>query len=171
MKVKTDFITNSSSASFILYVNCEAKTLNEFIKLWNKYIDYYIEINSESLDKKVEKYKDATKKHIKSKKELEEKIEKGEADKRDELFYDLIYKHFDEKASLLATDDQIKRTLLGEMNFDIKFENFFTVTHDTSMYNDFFQDVPDWMLYLIYRETNLKKFDINKVKIEVVDTH
>ena len=56
MKVKLDFITNSSSASFILYVTSTENNLKDFTTKWNDFIEHFININSYSLQERVKKY-------------------------------------------------------------------------------------------------------------------
>src|SRR4030042_2611637 len=41
MKIKLDFVTNSSSASIFLIVKSKHKTVEEFIEEFNKYIEEY----------------------------------------------------------------------------------------------------------------------------------
>ena len=42
MKIKTDFVTNSSSASFELYITSDITSVNEFIKVIQALLEYDI---------------------------------------------------------------------------------------------------------------------------------
>ncbi len=46
MKIKGDFVTNSSSTSFILRVTAETQDLTEFVAKFNAYLQDYVENNS-----------------------------------------------------------------------------------------------------------------------------
>jgi len=41
MKIKSDFVTNSSSASFIMIFEAVEKDIHEFIESFNDFMDYY----------------------------------------------------------------------------------------------------------------------------------
>ena len=46
MKIKMDFVTNSSSSSFIVVVESDTKDLEEFIQKFNEFLRDHIEENS-----------------------------------------------------------------------------------------------------------------------------
>lgn len=50
MKIKTDYVTNSSSASYLLYIKSEYDDLEDFKKSFNKYMDDYIKYNHSDED-------------------------------------------------------------------------------------------------------------------------
>jgi len=45
MKIKIDYVTNSSSASFLLYIESTARDEEEFIESFNKFLEDYNEEN------------------------------------------------------------------------------------------------------------------------------
>ena len=147
MKLKMDFVTNSSSASFILYVTSTENNLDDFTTRWNDFVEYFINTNSYSLQEKVKKYREALKELNKDKKELEEKIKNGEALPHQKNFYDIFYFHIKENNNL--SDHDIMKMLLGEMSCNHISENTFSVVHSVTMLNNLFEDLPSWMTYLI----------------------
>jgi len=169
MKLKTDFVTNSSSASFILYVTSTENNLNGFTARWNDFVEYFINTNSYSLQEKVKKYRKSLKALNRSKKKLEEKIKNGEALPQQKNFYDVFYSHIEENDDL--SDYDIMRILLGEMSCNHISENVFSVVHSVTMLNNLYEDLPDWMIYLILldhmKDSQLLEFGIKDVKLKV----
>lgn len=169
MKVKLDFITNSSSASFILYVTSTENNLKDFTTKWNDFIEHFININSYSLQERVKKYRKSLKKLNKEKKKQEEKIKNGEVSKQQEMFYDLFYSHIESDNDL--SDHDIMKMLLGEMSCKHISENVFSVVHSVTMLNNLFEDLPSWMTYLILldhmKDDRLLEFGIKSIKLEV----
>ena len=75
MKLKTDFITNSSSASFILYIDSIYDQIEIFNSAWNDYLNEYMEDDHYQIYKEIEEHKN-TRESIKKKVVvIEEKIE------------------------------------------------------------------------------------------------
>ncbi|HQQ39744.1 MAG TPA: hypothetical protein PKY72_05545 [Bacilli bacterium] len=169
MKVKLDFITNSSSASFILYVTSTENNLKDFTTKWNDFVEHFININSYSLQERVKKYRKSLKKLNKEKKELEEKIKNGEALPQQEKFYNVFYSHV--KTDNNLSDHDIMKMLLGEMSCNHISENTFSVVHSVTMLNNLFEDLPSWMTYLILldhmKDDQLLEFGIKSIKLEV----
>jgi len=169
MKLKIDFITNSSSASFILYVTSTENNLKDFNTKWNDFVEYFINNNLYSFREKVKKYRESLKELNKEKKELEEKIKNGEALPQQEKFYNVFYSHV--KTDNDLSDHDIMKMLLGEMNRNHISENVFSVVHSVTMLNNLFEDLPSWMIYLILldhmKDDQLLEFGIKNVKLEV----
>jgi len=42
MKIKLDFVTNSSSASFILHVEANTEDLNDFVSKFNDFMEFFL---------------------------------------------------------------------------------------------------------------------------------
>lgn len=172
MKTKLDFITNSSSASFILYVTSEATNLDDFNLKWNDFVNHYINTYFYELLPEVKEWREARKINVEQKEYLEKVIENNEATEYEKFQYS-IYSHI--KSSNDLTDYDVMKIILGEMNTDFDSNNVFTVTNNTMMLNDLIEDLPNWMKYLIILnnmgDPKLLKFGIQNVKLEVDKDH
>jgi hypothetical protein len=172
MKLKMDFITNSSSASFILYVESVVKDISEFEQLWNKYVDYFIESHSYKLLKNAEEYKENAKDSIERKKKIEEKIKNNEAIQIHEKMWFDSYSHLIERNVENTSDYDWMRYTLGEMNVKQVVGPLFTISNHITMLNEL-EDIPNWMLHLILldktKDNKLLNFGITNVSILVVE--
>lgn len=169
MKVKLDFITNSSSASFILYVTSTENTIDSFTSKWNEYIKYFIIENYYSLLPKVQSYRKFLKESNEMKKEKEEKIKNGSATDIDKIMFNNFYSHL--KLDEDLSDFEIIKMMSGEMNIEQISPDGYTVTNNTSMLNDILEDIPKWMVYLILlynmKDNKLSEFGIKDVVLKI----
>lgn len=140
MKLKTDFITNSSSASFILYIDSIYDQIEIFNSAWNDYLNEYMEDDHYQIYKEIEEHKN-TRESIKKKVVvIEEKIENN-IDLNN--FEKKLYSDYKDKIL------ELKIKTLGNMEMEHLESRSYKVTHWTSMYNSILMDIPRWMIYLI----------------------
>jgi hypothetical protein len=146
MKIKSDFITNSSSASFILFIETNLPNLKAFTKSWNKYIEFFIDDNKWVIDHQIEDRKKYLKESREEGLKLKEKINNNTATKEDKIMYDFFYKgsNFKDKSK-----KQLIKDILGDMVIDEVVAYTYEVSHHTSMYNYILDDVPRWMQHMI----------------------
>jgi adenylate kinase family enzyme len=172
MKKKFDFITNSSSASFILYVKSTTNDLEEFKILFERYLDHFFDENFYRISEKITKYKEATAELKKSREELEEKIKINDATKQEISLYNMFYKNQEEKE---LSEREIKKVVTQSNNvlIDKLLKNTFEITYWTSMLNDVLEDCPDWMIKIILENNidpkKLIQFGIKEVRLKVED--
>jgi lysyl-tRNA synthetase class I len=168
MKFKNDFITNSSSASFILKIKSTANNLKDFIELWNLYIKHYTEEHKYKIDEKVEKHKKWLRKYKREQIKLKKKIENNEATKYEKIKFELCYKENENES-----DEDIKKDILGNMMFEKISKNLYEVSHWTSMFNCIEEDVPNWMIELIVLYNmdpkKLLRYGFKNIKFEIKD--
>lgn len=173
MKAKLDFITNSSSASFILYVTSEATNLDDFNLKWNDFVNHYINTYFYELLPEVKEWRKARKINVEKKEYLEKVIENNEATEYEKYQYNYVYSNIKPSNDLSYQD--VMKIMLGEMNTNFISNSVFTVTNNTLMLNDLIEDLPNWMKYLIILnnmgDPKLLKFGIQNVKLEVDKDH
>ena len=167
MKIKNDLITNSSSASFILFIESDVNSLEEFEQCWNKYIEYYVAEHNYKLMKEVKILRENLEKSWKYKLEIDEKIKNGTATWIEKSLRGLS-DTIDPKNIL---DDEIIKMSFGQMSISKVVGNTYSVGHWVSMFNYIVEDVPSWMIHLIVlhnmNSTELIKFGFKNVKLEI----
>ena len=170
MKIKSDFITNSSSASFILFIESTANTLEEFEKGWDEYIKSYCAEYGHTLSGRVKSWRENLHKSWLYKLELDEKSKNGTATDTEKALNSGLYMALNpEKLS----DDDILKMALGEMTINKEGENLFSVSYWTSMFNFVMDDLPAWMINLIVLHNmepkDLLRFTFKDVKLKIED--
>ena len=167
MKIKTDFVSNSSSASFILLIDSTTDNFDLFVESWEHFIEDFINEHSYRIDQKVEKYKKAHEEHKKWYLERKEKISKGEASDSDKTLFDL----FDKMQIQDRTKEEIQRIVIGNYGVEQVVGTAFQVLHWTSMFNYLLEDVPEWMKYAIIMENmypgHLMKYGFKTARIKI----
>ena len=171
MKVKLDFVTNSSSASFVLSISVEPNIdISEFNKLWDKYVNFFLGEYSYKLQEKI----DSQRKHINELKDhqniIKEKIKNGMELNTMDTLKDLWYKQLSEKD---FTEEGIKRSILGNMIVTDLVSGVFEISQWTSMFNDY-GDIPKWMIHLIIlnnvdKSEMFSKFGFKEVKLKILE--
>lgn len=157
MKTRIDYVTNSSSASFIMYIESVVNNIDDFKNDMQKFISDYIKeyswkfkLQDDETKRKYEKWiEKAT--TTEWKKVYQECIDKLDNETRRE---DALRKIINEKASQIST-------------------NVFSIEDHTSMLNDLVDDLPHYMQRLImsYVTGESHKYGIKSIKIKVVDDH
>ena len=168
MKFKIDFVTNSSSASFILYIDSSANNLEEFELSWKKYINYYTDSYSYRIDEKIKKWRKSLEESWKRKIEVDKKIKEGSATKIEKTFYGLMPPPTDPVKIL---DEEIIKDILGLMIITPVVGNVYSIESWTSMFNNIVDDVPPWMIELIIlynmNSDKLLDFGFKSVKLKI----
>jgi len=174
MKIKTDHITNSSSASFILSIKFKNSNLENFIEEWNSYINYFIEEHKFLFKEKVKDYKKQKRMLRKRFLQAKQKIKKGEGSDFEEY---MVKNCSDDIYLVKETDDEITKKIIGKFNIkpDESFTNLFYIEQEIFMLNWLIDDTPKWIIYLILMDTIdskfKNKFGFKKIFLKVEDTH
>jgi len=164
MKIKRDFISNSSSASFILKIKSKYVTFDDFEKSWKDFKKYYIEEHSWIIEGKVEKVKDYI-----------EEIKKGNGISAKDKGLQKYFKEQEERYCR-QTDEEIVDNIIGFMVLSNgPFSNLFEVTNCVTMYNDY-SDIPAIFRYAILKN-NIepgfleREFGMEELRIVIEEDH
>jgi len=171
MKLKLDFITNSSSASFILYIDSTATDLSEFESQWKNYIDAFIHDYYYRLEPKIKKYRKILIDNYEKDKKLEQKVKDGTATEDEISWFNVFVSKEDLRNPNEVSDDEIKKRVLGQMMIEKIAGSTYSVEHFTPMFNNICDDVPNWMIELIVmynmNPTDLLKYGFKDVKLKI----
>lgn len=160
MKTREDFVTNSSSASFIMYIESTVNNIDDFKNDMFKFITDYIKeywwkfkIQDDNVKRMYEKL-----------------IEEAKTDEQKIYYKDSLFE-FDNKEDAPSRETLLKNTINATAS-QIS-TNVFSVEDFTSMLNDLTEDLPHWMQHLImlYITGESGKYGIKSVKLKVVDDH
>lgn len=156
MKTKLDFITNSSSASFYLYIECNAETEEQFRKdmksLLKDYFnarDYWCEEKDEEMERK---YK--------------EMIESA-TDQKSKDFYKKALENWKSKKSM---SQKIEKEVMQAKQIAT---HVFEIESWVCMLNDLPDDLPDYFKYLMYLYVtgDCVKYGIKRLTLRVQSDH
>ncbi len=158
MKTKIDFVSNSSSASFIMYIESTVNNIDDFKNDMQKFIDDYFK---EYLWKF--KLQDDNEKQ-----NYEKWIEEAKDEKTKKYYSDSLEKFINNNTS---RETVLKNRLLDAISQVST--NVFSIEDFTGMLNDLTDDVPHYMRYLImlYITDDSIKYGIKGIKLKIVDNH
>lgn len=162
MKIKNDFVTNSSSASFILTITSAYDEIEIFNSTWNDYLREYMNDDYCEISKQIDNHKKFKKNFYESIKKKVDKIEKKIESKIEiNNFEKKLYSEHKDDVLELPPDAELKIKSLGNMELKHLGEKTYQIIHWTSMYNSILMDIPRWMTYLIilYNMTPAFVFD------------
>lgn len=169
MKIKSDFTTNSSSASFILLIEFSSTSLSDFQDSWEKFLETYVNEHKYRIDKAVKKFNDNVKRY---EKDMEKSIQKQKEGKTTELENWWIESYLKDKDK--EKPNPIKE-VLGQHDVEHVIGNLFSVTSHTSMFNYIIEDVPEWMIYLMVKHTmkdpELFELGFKDIRFKIEDDH
>lgn len=153
MKVKIDFITNSSSANFLLYIESTASTEEDFRKDMKKFVkDFFNERNwwYEEKDK-----------------EMEEKYKKFMKEAKDEKTKKMFEDTLDSWKRGKTRSQRVEAEVMTAKQIAT---NVFEIESFTSMLNYLPDDLPDYMKHLImlYVTGECVKYGIKRLTLRVV---
>ena len=156
MKVRLDFVSNSSSASFLLYIESTADTEDQFRKdmkfLLKDYFDargYWYEEKDKEIERiHKERMKEST--DLKTQKALEEAYETWKSRK--------------------PMSQRIQAEVMQAKQIAT---HVFEIESWTSMLNDLPDDLPDYFKYLMYLYVtgDCVKYGIKRVTLRVISDH
>lgn len=156
MKTREDFVTNSSSASFIMYIESTVDNIDDFKKDMQKFVNDYFNAFEWKFVLEDRKIQASYEKWMEE--EKSEEIKQHYKDELDEFNNNKISREFVLRTTILATVSQIST-------------NIFSVEDFTSMLNDLTEDLPHYMQHLImlYITGEAIKYGIKSVKLKVMD--
>ena len=177
MKVKNDFITNSSSASFILTVKSYVNDLDSFKEIWDKYLDEYIDDNYYKFYIRVKAHRKWLRKCIKERKRYILKIENNTITAREKSLNDILYGDLDENYHenlLKLSNNEISKKLIEGFSIKHILDNIFEIESGTIMLN-YLSDVPGFMKDLVLlshiNKEILNKLGFEEVSLKITDSH
>ena len=158
MKTRIDYVTNSSSASFIMYIESTVNNIDDFKNDMQNFISDYIKEYWWKFKLQDDETRRMYEKWIEEAKTSEHKI---------------YYKQsLDEFNSDETSRETVLRNVINATASQIS-TNVFSIEDYTSMLNDLVDDLPHYMQRLImsYVTGESHKYGIKSIKIKVVDDH
>ena len=166
MKVKVDFITNSSSANYILYITSLDRTKDLFIDSLKLFLEQYLISYGCRLKNKQEK-------DLKEYQESLKKLKKTAKNKRTP-FTERTIEQFQETIEMLKDPEYYKKSLIRNVvsNIECLTQRRYVIREFTSMLNDEVKDCPHYLMVLMleYLKGNGVKYGIEHLFLEIDDS-